>query len=62
LKIIGVTGGIGSGKSTVSRILRDLGAKIISADKIARDIVYKGEKALLEIVEHFGDVYLPVGY
>jgi dephospho-CoA kinase len=58
LKIIGVTGGIGSGKSTVSRILRDLGAKIISADKIARDIVYKGEKALLEIVEHFGDEIL----
>jgi dephospho-CoA kinase len=42
LKIIGVTGGIGSGKSTVSRILRDLGAKIVSADKIARDIVHKG--------------------
>jgi dephospho-CoA kinase len=58
LKIIGVTGGIGSGKSTVSRILRDLGAKIVSADKIARDIVHKGEKALLEIVEHFGDEIL----
>lgn len=58
MKIIGVTGGIGSGKSTVSRILRDLGAKIVSADKIARDIVHKGEKALLEIVEHFGDEIL----
>jgi dephospho-CoA kinase len=55
LKIIGVTGGIGSGKSTVSRILRDLGAIIISADKIARDIVYKGEKALEELVEYFGN-------
>lgn len=58
MKIIGVTGGIGSGKSTVSRILRDLGAIIISADKVARDIVYKGEKALLELVEYFGDEIL----
>jgi dephospho-CoA kinase len=55
LKIIGVTGGIGSGKSTVSRILRDLGAKIVSADKIARDVVYKGEKALEELIEYFGN-------
>lgn len=54
MKIIGVTGGIGSGKSTVSGILADLGAKVINADHIARKVVARGEKALNELVEHFG--------
>jgi len=54
LRIIGVTGGIGSGKSTVARILRDLGAKIIDADKIAREVTAKGEPALNELVDYFG--------
>lgn len=54
MKIIGVTGGIGSGKSTVSRILVDLGAKVINADQIARKVVDRGKKALDELVEHFG--------
>ena len=42
MKVIGLTGGIGSGKSTVSRMLRGLGAKIIDADQIAREVVQKG--------------------
>jgi dephospho-CoA kinase len=54
LKIIGVTGGIGSGKSTVSHILQDLGAKVIDADRIAREVTRKGEPALSELVEYFG--------
>ncbi|MCX7921294.1 MAG: dephospho-CoA kinase [Clostridia bacterium] len=54
MRIIGVTGGIGSGKSTVSRILTGFGAKIIDADVIAREVVQKGEKALSEIVDFFG--------
>jgi dephospho-CoA kinase len=54
LRIIGITGGIGSGKSTVSRILRDLGAKVIDADRIAREIVFKGGIALQELVDYFG--------
>lgn len=54
MRIIGVTGGIGSGKSTVSEILARLGAKIIDADIIAREIVRKGEPALDEIVNFFG--------
>jgi len=58
LKIIGVTGGIGSGKSTVARILRDLGAKIIDADKIAREVTAKGEPALAELVDYFGQEIL----
>lgn len=52
--IIGVTGGIGSGKSTVSKILRDLGVKVIDADKISREVVNKGSKAYNEIVISFG--------
>lgn len=52
--IIGVTGGTGSGKSTVTKILRHLGAKVINTDKVAREVTRKGQKALGEIVEYFG--------
>lgn len=55
LKVIGVTGGIGSGKSTVAKILHDLGASIIDADKIARQVTAKGQQAMEEIVIHFGE-------
>lgn len=58
MKIIGVTGGIGSGKSTVSHILSGLGVKIIDSDMIAREIVQKGEKALNELVGYFGNEIL----
>ena len=58
MKVIGVTGGIGSGKSTVSRILKDLGAKIVDADKIARKIAVKGGKPLEDIVNFFGNEVL----
>lgn len=54
MRIIGITGGIGSGKSTISRILYDLGARIVDADKIAREVVRKGEKAYEEITAFFG--------
>lgn len=52
--IIGVTGGIGSGKSTVSSILKEFGAFIIDADFISRQVVMPGEKALIELTEEFG--------
>lgn len=54
IRVIGLTGGIASGKSTVSSILKDLGAIIIDADKIAKRIVEKGKPALKEIEEYFG--------
>ena len=54
MKVIGLTGGIASGKSTVSNILLSLGAFIIDADKIAREIVEPGHKVLNKIVETFG--------
>jgi dephospho-CoA kinase len=55
LKIIGVTGGIGSGKSTVSSTLRDLGAAVVDADVISRSITSSGGRAYEELVEYFGN-------
>lgn len=55
MRIIGVTGPIGSGKSMVSKILRDLGAVIIDADVIARTVTSKGSEALGELVSYFGE-------
>ncbi|KMK74568.1 dephospho-CoA kinase [Alkalihalobacillus pseudalcaliphilus] len=52
--IIGLTGGIASGKSTVSNFLREKGIPIVDADKIARMVVEPGEYALEEIVRTFG--------
>jgi dephospho-CoA kinase len=52
--IIGLTGNIGSGKSTVARQLKNHGAMVIDTDQVARDIVKPGEPALKEIVSHFG--------
>jgi dephospho-CoA kinase len=51
---VGLTGGIGSGKSTVARIFRELGAHVLDADRIARDVVTPGSQALARIVRAFG--------
>jgi dephospho-CoA kinase len=55
MRIIGLTGGIGSGKSTVSAILRELGATVVDADEGARAVVEPGQPALEEIRERFGE-------
>lgn len=55
MKIIGITGGIGSGKSTVSGALRDLGAVVVDADVISRNVTAVGTKAYNELVEYFGN-------
>ncbi|TFV66754.1 UNVERIFIED_ORG: dephospho-CoA kinase [Bacillus sp. AZ43] len=52
---IGLTGGIGSGKSTVSRLLAARGAVIVDADVIAREVVAPGSPGLAQVVEAFGD-------
>lgn len=54
MRVIGLTGGVASGKSTVSRILKSLGAEIIDVDIIGRDVVTKGSPCLEEIIRHFG--------
>lgn len=62
MKIIGVTGGIGSGKTTVCGLFKDLGAFVIDADEISRDITKKGKRATFEIAEYFGeDILLESG-
>lgn len=52
--VVGLTGGIGSGKSTVARRLSDHGGIVVDGDKIAREIVQPGKPALLELSEEFG--------
>jgi dephospho-CoA kinase len=51
---VGLTGGVASGKSTVSRILDELGAVVIDADVLAREVVAKGTDGLREVVDAFG--------
>ncbi|WP_144393683.1 dephospho-CoA kinase [Pleionea sediminis] len=59
---VGLTGGIGSGKSTVSNLFRLKNIDVIDADKIARDVVAKGSQALKEIEDRFGsDLILDSG-
>jgi len=52
--IVGLTGGIGSGKSTVTRLFNGLGIPAVDADVVAREVVAKGSPLLAKIVEHFG--------
>ncbi|SAN41668.1 Dephospho-CoA kinase [Staphylococcus aureus] len=54
-KVIGLTGGIASGKSTVSELLSVFGFKVVDADKAAREAVKKGSKGLDQVREVFGD-------
>lgn len=58
MKVIGLTGGIASGKSTVSKMLVDLGAAVIDADRIAREVMKKGTPVWQKVREAFGDEYL----
>jgi dephospho-CoA kinase len=54
VKVIGLTGGIASGKSLVAGLLGDLGAHVIDADAIAREVVAPGSPALRAIAAAFG--------
>jgi dephospho-CoA kinase len=51
---VGLTGGLGSGKSTVGRMFAELGAAVIDADEVGRSLMQPGQRVLDEIVEHFG--------
>lgn len=61
MKIIGLTGGIGSGKSTVSKFLADLGAVVIDADKVGHEVFKPGTKAWQEVVDAFGQGIISAG-
>jgi dephospho-CoA kinase len=52
--VAGLTGGIATGKSTVAAVFEEAGARLIDADRIARDVVRKGTSAYRDIVAHFG--------
>src|SRR5258706_12632864 len=54
VRVIGLTGGIAAGKSTVARIFAELGAPVVDADQLAREVVAPGQPALDEIVRAFG--------
>ncbi len=59
---IGLTGGVGSGKSTVSSYLKELGIPVIDGDKLAREAVTPGSPAMKQMREVFGDhIFLPDG-
>ncbi len=54
MRIIGLTGGIASGKSLVARLLEGLGGVVIDADQLAREVVAPGEPAYFAIIDEFG--------
>lgn len=58
MKNIAITGGIGSGKSRVTGMLRDLGYLVVDADEISKSITSAGGKAIPYIRENFGDEYI----
>jgi dephospho-CoA kinase len=61
MRMVGLTGGIGAGKSAVATRLAALGAVIIDADRLAREVVEPGTPGLAAIVEAFGDGVLTAG-
>jgi dephospho-CoA kinase len=55
---VGLTGGVASGKSTVSAMMAELGATVIDADALAREVVERGTPGLAQVVEAFGEELL----
>ncbi|EKE85321.1 dephospho-CoA kinase [Idiomarina xiamenensis] len=53
--VVGLTGGIGSGKTAASNFFAEQGVTVVDADVVAREVVFPGSPALAEIVEHFGN-------
>ena len=56
--VVGLTGGIGSGKTTVANFFNELGVDIVDADIVAREVVEPGSLALSEIADHFGKGFI----
>ncbi len=55
MKVIGLTGGIGSGKSTAARLMGELGAEVLDLDKVGHDVLKKGSNAYKKAVRDFGE-------
>ncbi len=58
IPVVGLTGGIGAGKSSVARLLRGLGVPVIDADQLARRVVEPGQEGLQAVVRRFGQEML----
>lgn len=58
MKVLGLTGGIACGKSTIARMLKEMGANVIDADKIAHELAEPGEPLYNAYLEHFGEEIL----
>ncbi|MCG9698276.1 dephospho-CoA kinase [Shewanella sp. Isolate11] len=56
--VVGLTGGIGSGKTTVANLFAELGITLVDADIVSREVVAKGSHGLAAIVDHFGEAIL----
>ena len=61
MRLIGLTGGVGSGKTTVAALLRELGASVVDADEGARAVVEPGTPGFAEVVAAFGPDYIKDG-
>jgi len=62
MKVCGLTGGVGMGKSTAAQFLRERGARVVDADELAYQLVQPGQPALAEIRKAFGrDIVAPDG-
>jgi dephospho-CoA kinase len=61
VEVVALTGGVGSGKSTVAQMLRELGATVIDADEAARAVVEPGTPGFEQVVAAFGDAYVQDG-
>ena len=58
MKLIGLTGGIATGKSTASKILREMGVRVIDADQVSHQVLADGSPYLAGIEERFGSSML----
>ena len=58
MKVIGITGGIASGKSTITKYIENKGIPVIDGDRVSREVVLPGSEALLKIEEEFGKEYI----
>lgn len=54
MRVFGITGGIATGKSTVSNMIKEFGFTVIDADVVAREVMEPGREAYMKVVEHFG--------
>jgi dephospho-CoA kinase len=61
VKLVGLTGGVGSGKSTVAEMLRELGAQVVDADEAAHAVYEPGSPGFDAVVREFGDEYVDGG-